>query len=359
MTETVLSLANVEKRYGDVLAAVDVTFDVRQGELLVLLGPSGCGKSTLLRLISGLEEPDRGRITGNGRVLSDTGLLVPPEQRQISLGFQDNALFPHMTVRDNVSFGLSKHHSGVQARVVADALNMVQLGDVGHRYPHELSGGQQQRVALARALAPQPKLVLLDEPFSDLDRTLRIELREEVRAVLKANRTSAILVTHDQEEALAVGDRIAVQRAGRIEQIGAPEELFSTPRSRFVAEFIGETDFIHGEITADGIQTELGVLDQSNGAPVGTPVDIAIRADDVAITADPNGTGRIMSRIFTGTQNVYRVRLESGQTVRSLQAHTVVLAEGTSVRVRAEPGHDLAWFVSGVGGRESGVGRVW
>ncbi|MCH6548113.1 MAG: ABC transporter ATP-binding protein [Gemmatimonadetes bacterium] len=344
MTETILSLSNVEKRYGSVLAAIDVTFDVRPGELLVLLGPSGCGKSTLLRLISGLEAPDHGRITSNGRVLSDTGLLVPPEQRHISLVFQDNALFPHMTVRDNVSFGLPNHDTGARKRVVADALNMVQLGDVGHRYPHELSGGQQQRVALARALAPQPKLVLLDEPFSDLDRTLRIGLREEVRAVLKANGTSTILVTHDQEEALAVGDRIAVQRAGRIEQIGAPEELFSAPRSRFVAEFVGETDFIRGEITADGIQTELGVLEQSNGAPVGTTVDIAIRADDVAITADPNGAGTVVSRVFTGTQNVYRVRLGSGQIVRSLQPHTLALTEGTSVQVRAEPGHNLACF---------------
>ena len=351
MTETILSLSNVEKRYGSVLAAIDVTFDVRPGELLVLLGPSGCGKSTLLRLISGLEAPDHGRITSNGRVLSDTGLLVPPEQRHISLVFQDNALFPHMTVRDNVSFGLPNHDTGARKRVVADALNMVQLGDVGHRYPHELSGGQQQRVALARALAPQPKLVLLDEPFSDLDRTLRIGLREEVRAVLKANGTSTILVTHDQEEALAVGDRIAVQRAGRIEQIGAPEELFSAPRSRFVAEFVGETDFIRGEITADGIQTELGVLEQSNGAPVGTTVDIAIRADDVAITADPNGAGTVVSRVFTGTQNVYRVRLGSGQIVRSLQPHTLALTEGTSVQVRAEPGHNLACFPAGKGSR--------
>lgn len=347
MTETILSLSNVEKRYGSVLAAIDVTFDVRPGELLVLLGPSGCGKSTLLRLISGLEAPDHGRITSNGRVLSDTGLLVLPEQRHISLVFQDNALFPHMTVRDNVSFGLPNHDTGARKRVVADALNMVQLGDVGHRYPHELSGGQQQRVALARALAPQPKLVLLDEPFSDLDRTLRIGLREEVRAVLKANGTSTILVTHDQEEALAVGDRIAVQRAGRIEQIGAPEELFSAPRSRFVAEFVGETDFIRGEITTDGIQTELGVLEQSNGAPVGTTVDIAIRADDVAITADPNGAGTVVSRVFTGTQNVYRVRLGSGQIVRSLQPHTLALTEGTSVQVRAEPGHNLACFPAG------------
>ncbi len=346
MRETVLSLTNVEKHYGDVLAAVDVTFDVHLGEFLVLLGPSGCGKSTLLRLISGLETPDRGRITSNGSVLSDTGLLVPPERRHISLVFQDNALFPHMTVRDNVSFGLANHDNGTRERLVTEALEMVQLGDVGHRYPHELSGGQQQRVALARALAPQPKLVLLDEPFSDLDRTLRIGLREEVRAVLKANGTSAILVTHDQEEALALGDRIVVQRAGGIEQIGAPEQLFSMPRSRFVAEFVGETDFIHGEVTTDGIRTELGVLHQPNAAPVGATVDIAIRADDVTIAADPNGAGTVVSRVFTGTQNVYRVRLGSGQFVRSLQPHTLVLPEGTSVQVRAEPGHDLACFPS-------------
>jgi iron(III) transport system ATP-binding protein len=349
MAESILSLSGIEKHYGSVPAAVDVTLDVHLGELLVLLGPSGCGKSTLLRLISGLEAPDHGRISSNGRVLSDASTLVPPEERKISLVFQDNALFPHMTVCDNVAFGLPKHEAGIRTRRVGEVLDMVRLTNVAGRYPHELSGGQQQRVALARALAPQPALVLLDEPFSDLDRTLRIALRDEVREVLKANGTSTILVTHDQEEALAVGDRVAVQNAGRIEQIGAPEDLFRTPASRFVAEFVGETDFIAGEVTPAGIRTEIGILDQTDGTPVGTAVDVAIRADDVAITPDPNGPGTVVSRTFTGMQNVYRVRLASGAIVRSLQPHTLILTEGTPVEVRAAPGHHLAWFPAGAG----------
>ena len=350
MAETILSLSGIEKHYGNIPAAVDVTLDVHLGELLVLLGPSGCGKSTLLRLISGLEAPDHGRISSNGRVLSDASTLVPPEERKISLVFQDNALFPHMTVCDNVAFGLHKHEAGTRSRRVGEVLDMVRLTDVAGRYPHELSGGQQQRVALARALAPQPTVVLLDEPFSDLDRTLRIALRDEVREVLKANGTSTILVTHDQEEALSVGDRVAVQNAGRIEQIGAPEDLFRTPASRFVAEFVGETDFIAGEVTPAGIRTEIGILDQTEGTPVGTAVDIAIRADDVAITPDPHGPGTVVSRTFTGTQNVYRVRLASGAIVRSLQPHTLILTEGTPVQVRAAPGHHLAWFPAGAHG---------
>ena len=342
--ESVISLNGVTKRYGDVIAAQDVTFDVRPGELLVLLGPSGSGKSTLLRLICGLEAVDDGRIESRERLLTDATVMVPPEARKISLVFQDNALFPHMTVSQNVSFGVRGLSNGATARRVAEILAMVRLRDVAGRYPHELSGGQQQRVALARAIAPQPTLVLLDEPFSDLDRSLRITVREEVRAVLKATGTAVILVTHDQEEALALGDRIAVQNAGRIEQVGAPEALFANPASRFVAAFVGQTDFLLGETTARGINTEIGMLEQTTDAPEGTRVEVAIRPDDVVITPDPDSNAVVVSRAFTGTSNVYRLRLPSGAIVHSLQPHTLELSEGTSVRVNADPGHDLPWF---------------
>ncbi len=339
-----LSLRGVGKRFGPVVAAADITFDVDDGELLVLLGPSGCGKSTLLRLVCGLETPDEGRIECGGRLLNDEAVQLPPEARKISLVFQDNALFPHMTVCDNVAFGLHGRPNGTRTQRVSEVLDMVRLEDVVTRFPHELSGGQQQRVALARALAPEPALVLLDEPFSDLDRTLRLALREEVRDVFTASGTAAILVTHDQEEALVMGDRIAVQRAGRIEQIGAPETLFSDPASRFVAEFVGEADFVSGEVTDDGIQTEIGRLIQATGATTGTAVDVAIRADDIAVHPDPSAPATVVSRAFTGMVNKYRVRLPSGAIVHSLQPHTLNLAEGTRVDVRAEPGHALACF---------------
>ena len=342
--DRVLSLTGVTKRYGQVSAACDITFEVCAGEFLVLLGPSGCGKSTLLRLICGLEELDAGRIEAGGIILSDSTVMIPPEARKISLLFQDNALFPHMTVRDNIAFGLNSWPSEARATRVAESLDLVRLRDVANRYPHELSGGQQQRVALARALAPQPALVLLDEPFSDLDRNLRIELRDEVRDVLKATGTAAILVTHDQEEALALGDRIAVQNAGRIEQLGVPDTLFSKPSSRFVAAFVGATDFLTGEVTDDGIKTEIGTLTQQTDSPVGTTVEVAIRPDDVALTPDPTANATVVSRSFNGMSNIYRLRLQSGTIVHSLQSHVLNLADGTTVRVRAEPGHELACF---------------
>ena len=347
----VLSLTGVTKRYGEVTAACDVTFEVCAGEFLVLLGPSGCGKSTLLRLICGLEELDAGRIESGGILLSDGTVMIPPEARKISLLFQDNALFPHMTVRNNIAFGLNNFSREAKATRVAESLDLVRLQDVANRYPHELSGGQQQRVALARALAPQPALVLLDEPFSDLDRNLRIGLRDEVRDVLKATGTAAILVTHDQEEALALGDRIAVQNAGSIEQVGIPNTLFSEPSSRFVAAFVGATDFLTGEVTDDGIRTEIGTLMQQTDSPVGSTVEVAIRPDDVTLTPDPTASATVVSRSFNGMSNIYRLRLQSGTIVHSLQPHILNLADGATVRVKADPGHDLACFsISGSSG---------
>ena len=344
VAEKVISLVGVTKRYGDVTAAHDVTFDVYAGEFLVLLGPSGCGKSTLLRLLCGLDSVDAGRIERNGTVLSSESVCVPPEARGISLVFQDNALFPHMTVWNNIAFGLANQPKEAAAERVAEMLDLVRLRDVATRYPHELSGGQQQRVALARALAPKPSIVLLDEPFSDLDRSLRIGLREEVRAVLRSTGTAAILVTHDQEEALALGDRIAVQNDGRIEQVATPEALFGDPASRFVAEFIGATDFLAGEIASNGILTEIGALQQETDAPIGTAVEVAVRPDDVTLSPDPAAAATVVSRSFNGMSNVYRIRLPSGAFVHSLQPHTLILADGTPVRVKVEPGHKLAYF---------------
>ncbi|MCP5097844.1 MAG: ABC transporter ATP-binding protein, partial [Chloroflexi bacterium] len=215
------------------------------------------------------------------------------------------------------------------------------------KMPHELSGGQQQRVALARALAPNPSVLLLDEPFSNLDAALRVDVRGEVKQLLKASGTTAIFVTHDQKEALFLGDEVAVMHNGRIAQIGAPETIFHQPQTRFVAEFVGNTDFLVGEVQAQGIATPLGLLSQETGLVVGTAVEIMLRADDVKMVADVNGNGRILDRQFVGIAYVYKVALADGATVQSWQPHTVKLSQGTAVQVSFGDDHELVCFHNG------------
>lgn len=314
---------------------------VLEGEILALLGPSGCGKTTALRLIAGFEAPDAGKVAIGGRPVAGPGVCLPPEQRRAGMVFQDYALFPHLTVAENVAYGLS---GGRKTERVQEVLALVGLVGLEARLPHELSGGQQQRVALARALAPQPEVLLLDEPFSNLDTGRRARVREEVQEILKTSGATAIFVTHDQEEALFMGDRVAVLNTGRLEQVGTPDEIFGVPASRFVAEFMGPTDFLPGEVTPEGVRTEIGVLAQRVDLTVGTHVEVAIRADDVTLDPDPTSAARVLARLFKGTVNVYRVRLPSGRIIHSLQAHTLRLAPGMSVRVQAEPGHALACF---------------
>uniref|UniRef100_A0A7C1JYH3 ABC-type quaternary amine transporter n=1 Tax=Caldilinea aerophila TaxID=133453 RepID=A0A7C1JYH3_9CHLR len=344
VTEHALSLTNVSKRFGDVVALEDLSLEVAPGELLAMVGPSGCGKTTVLRLVAGLESPDSGRIEIWGQIVVDKNTHLSPETRKVGLVFQDYALFPHMTVSENVGFGLHNWDHKTRTRRIAEVLELVQLGHLADRYPNELSGGEQQRVALARALAPQPKVLLLDEPFSNLDAALRAQMREEVRNILKAVHTTALFVTHDQEEAMFMGDRVAVLNAGRLEQITTPDEIFTAPASRFVAEFLGPTDFLPGKITHEGVHTEIGLLIQPVDLPVDTPVEVALRPDDITLVPDPTSEARVLTRYFRGTMNVYRVRLPSGRIVHSLQAHTLNLTPGTPVRVQMEPGHALACF---------------
>jgi iron(III) transport system ATP-binding protein len=249
-----------------------------------------------------------------------------------------------MTVAANVAFGLRAWDRETRRRRIDQVLELVRLTHLARRYPHELSGGQQQRVALARALAPRPKALLLDEPFSNLDSGERARVREEIKQILKKSDATAMFVTHDQEEALFMGDRVAVLSTARIEQVGTPEELYTAPASRFVAEFMGPTEFIPGQVTPQGVHTEIGLLPQQSELPPGIPVAVAIRADDVVIEPDQEGPAVVVARHFKGTVNVYRVRLPSGRTLHSLQPHTLNLKPGTRVRVRAEPGHALAVF---------------
>lgn len=346
-TEHALSLSGVTKRFGDVVAVEDLSLGVTPGELLALVGPSGCGKTTVLRLIAGLEVPDKGRIEIRGRLAVGEEVWLPPEARKVSLVFQDYALFPHMTVADNVAFGLRGWDRQARELRVREVLDMVQLAYLANRYPHELSGGERQRVALARALAPQPEVLLLDEPFSNLDAGLRTQVREEVRDILKAVRTTVLFVTHDQEEALFMGDRVAVLNAGRLEQVGTPEEVFHYPATRFVAEFMGHTGFLPARVTVKGLETELGFLPQRPPLPPGTQVDVLVRPDDLSLCPDPRASARVERHIFQGMHHLHRVVLPSGRVVHCLTLHTEYYPPGTAVRVELTPGHPLTCFVNG------------
>ena len=360
MSDVVISLHNISKTYpqngrgpGSGAAAVQsLSLDVRHGEILALLGPSGCGKTTTLRLIAGLERPDRGEIRLNGRTVAGSSAWVAPEKRGIGLVFQDYALFPHLTVAKNVAFPLNGAPNREKADRVEEMLNLVHLEGLGARYPHELSGGQQQRVALARALAPSPALVLLDEPFSNLDADSRGAMRGHVRSILKEIGATAVFVTHDQEEALFMGDRVAVMNRGRLEQVGTPEELWSNPATRFVAEFLGLPCFLPALVTQFGLQTEIGLQIQPCPLPLGSHLDLLVRPDDLAITPDPQGNGRVARAVFRGMDYLYDIELPSGHVVQTLGRHNDAMAPGSRVRVELDPGHHLSCFPckSGCGG---------
>ncbi|MBI4314299.1 MAG: ABC transporter ATP-binding protein [Chloroflexi bacterium] len=341
-----LELEGVTKQYapGTPPAVADVSLSVAKGEILALIGPSGCGKTSTLRLIAGFERPDSGTVVIGGRVAANGRAWIPPERRGVGMVFQDYALFPHLTVAENTGFGLDELSRDKRQPEVDHLLQLVGLEKFGRRYPHELSGGERQRVALARALAPKPVVVLLDEPFSNLDTDRRAEMREQVRAILTMLSATAIFVTHDHEEALFMGDRVAVLNNGRLEQIGAPENIFHSPASHFVAEFMGHTDFLPGRVVSNGIEMEIGLLPQRVDLPEGTAVEIAFRADDVSLTPDRTASARVLARHFKGAVNLYRVRLPSGQLIHSLQPHTLQMAPGTAVRVWAAPGHALACY---------------
>jgi iron(III) transport system ATP-binding protein len=243
-----------------------------------------------------------------------------------------------------VAFGLRGQKPADVKRIVGEMLHLVGLLSLSKRYPHALSGGERQRVALARALAPRPILLLMDEPFSSLDADLRMAVREQVRGILKSMRATVIFVTHDQDEALFMGDRLAVLQKGRLEQIGTPEQIFHESRTRFVAEFMGDSDFLQGVTTPEGIRTEIGMLAQPGHLPVSTPVEVAIRADDIGFEVDAQGNGLIAERFFRGAFNIYRLKLDSGQMIHATTDHTRILPVGARVRVRISAPHPLTVF---------------
>lgn len=319
-----LLVDSVTKTFGPIQAVVDVSLEVESGETLALLGPSGCGKTSLLRVIAGLEEPDRGRVLVGDRDLTN----VRPEQRRVGMVFQGGALFPHMTVAQNVGYGLDKRPDRDER--VRDALSLMDLVGFGPRYPDTLSGGQAQRVALARALAPEPDVLLLDEPFSSLDAELRVRVRSEVAELLESLNITTVFVTHDQEDAFVVGDSVAVMRGGRILQTGTPADLYQRPRSAWVASFVGEANIVSGTAAGDVVDTIVGPV-SIDGSIGSSFVDVVLRPEHLVL--ENGGSGLVASVEFYGHDTAYTVDID-GHRLSARRISAPVFAVGDAVGLR-------------------------
>jgi iron(III) transport system ATP-binding protein len=328
-----IRLAGASKHFGDVVAVNRASFDVARGEVVALLGPSGCGKTTLLRLIAGFERPDEGTVEVAGRPVAGRGCWVPPERRRVGMVFQDYALFPHLTVAENAGFGLPRRR---RAERVAELLAVVGLSEQGLRYPHQLSGGQQQRVALARALAPSPELVLLDEPWSNVDPHLRETLRAEVTEIIRPIGVTVVLVTHDREEAFSLADRVALMCAGTVVQEGTPEELYFAPTSRWAAEFVGAGNVLTGRVVNGRVETRIGSF-PANGATASEAAEVLVRPELLELEPDPAGAAEVVGREFRGHDVFYRVLLDGVELV-SHRPSTEVVPLGSRVSIRLHSG---------------------
>ncbi len=348
-----LQLESVRIAYGATEVVRDLSLSLERGHIGCLLGPSGCGKTTILRAIAGFERLTAGRVAINGETVSTPQQHRAPEQRRVGMVFQDFALFPHLSVADNVSFGL-RSGSRADRRARADEmLAVVGLSEHADKYPHQLSGGQQQRVALARALAPDPELLLLDEPFSSLDVELRTRLAVELRDILKARGITAILVTHDQQEAFAIADEIGVMKAGELLQWDSAYNLYHRPASRFVADFVGQGVFLPGTLRGDHeVELELGILrsefpfECKDGCPHcagNTRVDVLLRPDDVVHDDAAPLRAEVMGKSFRGAEFLYTLRLASGQRVLSLVPSHHNHAIGEFIGIRLDADHVVAF----------------
>jgi len=319
-----LGFDSVDKSFGATVALAGASLEVAAGEFLALLGPSGCGKTTALRLAAGFERPDAGRVEIDGATVANGDAFVAPERRAVGMVFQDYALFPHLDVAANIGFGLPRR---ARSGRVPELLSLVGLEGLGHRSPAELSGGQQQRVALARALAPRPKLVLLDEPWSAIDALLRAEMRGELARVLRAEGVTVVLVTHDREEAFTLADRIALMRDGRVVQCGVPEDLYFNPADRWCARFVGASNVVPAEVAR-----HLG------GGSEARTGDVLVRPELVALAPDPAGAGEVVDRTFLGHDVLYRVRLSDGTMLASQRPSNEQVSLGARVNVRLHEG---------------------
>jgi iron(III) transport system ATP-binding protein len=332
-----IECAGLRKAFGEAVAVDDVTLAVEAGEIRALLGPSGCGKTTVLRLIAGFERPDAGTVSVAGELVAGPAVLVPPERRRIGMVFQDYALFPHLDVAANVGYALGRSPDPARVREV---LALVSLEGLERRRPHELSGGEQQRVALARALAPAPRLILLDEPFSNLDSALRVRVRQEMRDILAAAQVTTLFVTHDQEEALSLADRVTVMRDGRIQQEGTPEEVYGRPVSHWVAAFLGDAELLPGQAAGGAVECELGRFPIP--ADLEGEVDVVVRPESVALGQGPTPRGAhayegvVVAREYYGHDQLVVVELPSGLRVRSRSIGFPIWHPGDHVRVSVD-----------------------
>ncbi|MFI8895548.1 ABC transporter ATP-binding protein [Streptomyces paradoxus] len=331
--QAAVEFRGLRREFGSTVALDGLDLDVRPGELLALLGPSGCGKTTALRMLAGFEQPDAGQVLVDG----DDVTRVPAHRRDAGMVFQSYSLFPHLDALDNVAFGLRmrKVRTGERRARAAELLDLVGLGDKGDRFPHQLSGGQQQRVALARALALRPRVLLLDEPLSALDAKVRLTLREEIRRLQQELGITTLFVTHDQEEALSMADRVAVMRAGKLEQCALPAELYGRPATAFVAEFVGTMSRIPGQVHGTTVEVLGQRLPVDGEAPAMPEVDVLVRPEAVRVAADEQGTARVVATAFLGAVTRLNVRLVNGVEVKAdVPTHeAATLGAGSTVRV--------------------------
>ena len=337
-----LKVESIEVAYDGKPVVFDVGFQLDDGRIGCLLGPSGCGKTTVLRAIAGFERPVQGRVAINGETVSDEHGFLPPEQRNIGMVFQDYALFPHLTVADNIRFGIKKRPVAERKRRIAEMLELIDLADLADAYPHQLSGGQQQRVAVARALAPHPSILLLDEPFSSMDTELREQLARDVRKILKQEHVTAILVTHDQHEAFAMADEICVMNEGRIQQHDTAFNLYHRPVNRFVADFIGEGVIVTGKVKdAECVQTQFGDIPGKvpKGCKAGCPVDVLVRPDDIQFDAHGGYTVDVVDKAFRGSSFLYTLRMPGGEEMLGLLPSHYNFEIGESMSVKLDLQH--------------------
>jgi iron(III) transport system ATP-binding protein len=319
-----------------------MSLQVYAGEIICLLGPSGCGKTTTLRAIAGFVQPAQGSISIANQTVASPNIMTPPEKRQVGMIFQDHALFPHLTVKENIGFGLTKLSRETQKKRIDHYMHLVQIEALGDKYPHELSGGQQQRVAVARALAPHPRLLLMDEPFSNLDVNLRKQMQRQLQEVLRKEGITAIMVTHDQEESFAMADRVALLSDGKLQQIGSPYKLYHEPANRIVASFIGLGSFINATVQdAHHLETEAGIIASSESLSwsKGHEVELLLRPDDILPNPDSTLKARVAHKVFKGAATLYRITLSRGTPLEVIFPSHFDYNIGDEIGIEVEADH--------------------